>query len=268
MNETRAAHIFEGEIRDRATSRRSLSTRLALNKRYQSADFHSWLHRRLNVTRGEHILDVGCGTGAQSLRFLDAVGANGTVSALDISGESVEELRRSAGGDTRLTAVVADMGNLDQVIRESFMEQAYTLAHSSYALYYSPARLEVIERMTDALTSSGRLAVFTPTTPHGMVEIAARFGSVPPAVLESLEFGPAVLEPRFRALFWEVEIHFFQSEMRVTSLNDFMSFYRATTYFDRNVEGAVEDYARAEIKSSGAVRYSKNGYLIIGCDRR
>ena len=268
MSNHSAPHVFEGEIRDRATSRGSLNVRLNLNSRYQSADFHSWLHRRLDVSRGEHILDVGCGTGAQSLRFLDAIGARGTVSALDISSDSVDELLRSANGDPRLTAAVADMADLDAVIRQTFTRRMYTLAHSSYALYYSPARQAVLERMSDALESSGRLAVFTPATPHGMVDIAARFGPVPDLVLESLEFGPAVLEPKFRSLFWEVEIHYFQSDMRVTSLDDFMAFYRATTYFDPDVEGSVRDFAQAEISARGAVSYTKNGYLIIGRDRR
>lgn len=268
MSNQIAPHVFEGKIRDRATSRGSLNTRLSLNSRYQSADFHGWLHRRLAVTRGEHILDVGCGTGAQALRFLEAIGERGTVSALDISRESVNELLRSANGDARLSAAVADMADLDAVIRDTFTRRTYTLAHSSYALYYSPARLSVLERMADALESSGRLAVFTPATPHGMVDIAARFGPVPDLVLESLEFGPAVLEPAFRSLFWEVEVHYFQSEMRVTSLDDFMEFYRATTYYDAGAEDSVRDFARTEIDARGAVSYSKNGYLIIGRDRR
>lgn len=262
------SHIYNDDVRERAISRDSLNTRLVLNSRYQSADFHAWLHRRLAVAKGEHVLDVGCGTGAQTLRFLDSIGRHGTVSALDISPESVEELLRSAGGDPRVTAKAADMANLDTVIRSDFRQQTYTLAHSSYALYYSPARLDVLKRMAESLMSTGRVAVFTPATPHGMVDIARQFSTVPDQVLESLEFGPTVLEPAFRDLFWDVEIHFFQSEMRVTALEDFMKFYAATTYYDAKAEDPIRKCAQTEIARRGAVVYAKNGYLIMGRDRR
>ena len=34
---------------------------------------------------GEHVLDIGCGTGASSLQLSERVGTNGHVTALDIS---------------------------------------------------------------------------------------------------------------------------------------------------------------------------------------
>lgn len=268
VNKSPSPHIYEGDVKERAISRDNLRTRLDLNSRYQSTDFHDWLHRRLNVMRGEHILDVGCGTGAQSLRFLECIGPRGSVSALDISPASVEELVRNANGDLRLVAVTADMADLDEVIRARFKQRSYTLAHSSYSLYYSPSRMAVLRRMADSLLSHGRLAVFTPTTPHGLVEIASKFSVIPEPVMESLEFGPSVLEPEFRSLFWEVEINFFQSEMRVTSVDDFMGFYRATTYYSAQAEPGIRRFAESELRSKGAVIYSKNGYLIIGRDRR
>lgn len=265
---TDAGHIYNGEVQQRAINHESLNTRLEINQRYQSRDFHRWLHRRLNVVPGEHVLDVGCGTGAQSLRFLEDIGAHGSITALDINNASIEEMLHKARLDTRLQAISADMADLPELIKLRFRQKTYSLAHSSYALYYSPARLDVLRCMADNLFSHGRLAVFTPTKPHGMVEIAARFSAVPDVVFDSLEFGPSFLEPEFRSLFWEVEVHFFQSEMQVTSVEDFMSFYHATTYFSADAESAIEEFARHEIKAKGFVGYSKNGYLIMGRDRK
>ena len=263
-----ASYIFEGDIRERAICRDNLNTRLALNHRYQSADFDSWLHRRLDVGKGEHILDVGCGTGAQSLRFLKCVGARGSVSALDISAPSVAQLRENANDDPRLVAVSADMADLAEVIESKFRHKVYTLAHSSYALYYSREWQNVLGAMASSMMTAGRVAVFTPTTPNGLVDIAGRYSVVPSPVLESLEFGQEALEPEMRRMFWDVTVHFFQSDMRVTSLEDFMKFYQATTYFDAAAEPAIQSFAESEIRSQGAVVYAKNGYLIIGRDRR
>jgi hypothetical protein len=87
-------------------------------------------------------------------------------------------------------------------------------------------------------------------------------------VYDSLEFGPTRLTPLFRQLFWEVRIDYFQSVMRVTSLTDFMDFYRATTYFAEAAAGDLEDYARTEIEATGAVTYAKNGFLVQGSTAR
>jgi SAM-dependent methyltransferase len=261
-------HIYTGDIKDKAVSTSSLNTRIDINKKYQSKNFEQWLFKRLNVVPGEHVLDVGCGTGAQSLRFLDMIGAQGSVSAIDLSQASVEQLISTSSSDSRLTAVAEDMANLEGVIKGRFPQKKYTLAHSSYALYYSPARMDVLRLMAESIHEFGRLAVFTPVSPHGMVDIASRFSTIPAPVLESLEFGPNVLEPAFRSLFFEVEIHYFQSEMRVTSLMDFMDFYKATTYYDKNAENDISCYAEERMAKDGAVSYEKNGFLIIGREKR
>lgn len=251
-----------------STNSDCLNTRLLINKKYQSRDFHNWLHKRLNVYPGEHILDVGCGTGAQSLRFLDIIGNNGSVSSFDISQSSIDTLLKEANGDKRLEATVADMADIEVVIKKCFSQKNYTLAHSSYALYYSPSHKEVLKQMVNAIYSHGRVAVFTPVGPHGMVEIAKKFSQIPKSVIESLDFGPKILESQFRSLFWDVEIHYFQSEMNVTSTEDFMNFYRATTYFNLDASKKIQKYAENEIKNNGAICYEKNGYLIIGRDKK
>lgn len=261
-------HVYSGEFKEMAMSTSSLNTRIDLNRKYQSKNFEQWLFKRLNVVPGEHILDVGCGTGAQSLRFLDAIGSQGSVNALDLSRSSVEQLINSAGGDARLSAITEDMANLGEAIKGRFRGGRYTLAHSSYALYYSPARMDVLRVMAESLYEFGRLAVFTPVRPHGMVDIAAKFSPIPAPVLESLEFGPKVLESGFRSLFFEVEIHYFQSEMRVTSLQDFLDFYKATTYFSESALSDMSRYAEEKIVNDGAIVYAKNGYLIIGREKK
>ena len=262
------SHIYTGDVQERATSTGSLDTRLDLNRRYQSVDFKSWQMSRLGVRPGEKILDVGCGTGAQSLQFLADIGPRGSVSALDISAESVATLVSQAGNDDRLQAVAADMAELPVLIRDTFRQKQYTLAQSTYALYYSPERESVLRTMADSIYDYGRVAVFTPVGPHGMVDLAAKFGDVPAAVYDSLDFAPTRLTPMFRELFWDVRVDYFQSVMRVTSLSDFMDFYRATTYFSESAVTELEDYARREIEATGAVTYEKNGYLIQGSARR
>jgi ubiquinone/menaquinone biosynthesis C-methylase UbiE len=260
--------VYSGEVQQRAVSKASLDTRLDVNRRYQSVDFHAWLMKRLGVTQGEQILDVGCGTGAQALRFLADIGPQGSVSALDISAESIEALLAQAQGDPRLQAVVADMAELPTLIESTFRTQRYSLAQSTYSLYYSPSRHDVLRTMAAALVPHGRLAIFNPLSPHGLVDLAARFGPVPDAVYDSLQFGPTCLEPWFRELFWEVRVDVFQSVVRVTSIDDMRDFYRATTYYSADAEPDLLAAVSAEIDRAGSFTYEKNGYLIQGTGAR
>lgn len=260
------SHVYEGDKFERATSRDSLAKRLEINKAYASADFDGWLMDRLAVRPGEDVLDVGCGTGAQTLLFAERVQPGGSVSAVDISADSIATLKSALPPAAPVQAEVGDMADLQALIDETFAVRRYDLAQSTYALYYANERAEVLQVMKNALKPGGRVAVFTPNLPHGLVDLAARFSDVPDPVYDSLRFGTEVLEPWFRENFKAVTADHFHNEIRLPSVEDLLTFYRATTYYDEAAEPEIRDFVAAEIEKNGDFTYEKNGYLIIGTD--
>ena len=256
--------IYSGDRSERAIATGYLEKRIAINHAYASADFDAWLLERLKVQLGEDVLDVGCGSGAQTIPFSRLVGSTGSVSSLDISAESVDLLISRVSPDARVQAVAADMADLSDVITNRFAVKRYTLSHSSYALYYSTERMHVLDVMRGALKPGGRVAVFAPHQPHGLVDLAARFTSMPAAVSESLRFGTEVLEPYFSRHFPRFEIHHFHNVMTLPSADILIEFYRQTTYYDAKIEQEMRAVVDTEIKRTGRYTYEKNGYLIIG----
>ena len=256
------------EIKRRAEDSAYLAERLNQNQKYQARDFSKWLLNLLDVKPGEHILDVGCGTGAQTLSFLDTVGKDGLVTALDISRPSIEQLSTVAASDARLTALVADMSELRSVVDSQCQTPRYSFVNSTYSLYYAPDPQDVLQQMISLLAPAGRVAVAVPGEPHGMVEIASKFSEIPNSVLESLEFGPNVLEPAFREFFDNVSVHFFRADMVIPSIEEFLKFYQSTTYFSADAVDDIRSYLDRELKREGSIRYEKNSYLIIGRDQR
>jgi ubiquinone/menaquinone biosynthesis C-methylase UbiE len=256
--------IYSGDRAERATATAYLEKRIEINRAYSSADFDAWLFDRLKAQPGEDILDVGCGSGAQTIPFASLVGPTGSVSSLDISADSIALLKSRVSSALRVEAVAADMADLAQVIANNFSFKRYSLAHSSYALYYSRSRLDVLDVMRGALKPGGRCAVFTPNRPHGLVELAARFTVVPPVVDESLRFGPDVLQPYFEKHFLRVETHHFHNVVSVPSPDILLEFYRQTTYYDAQAEAKIRSVVNDAIKRKGHFDYEKNGYLIIG----
>jgi SAM-dependent methyltransferase len=256
--------IYSGDRSERATATAFLERRIEINRIYSSTDFDAWLLEKLAVRAGEDILDVGCGSGAQTVPFATLAGAGGSVSSLDISADSVALLRTRVPPQARVQAVAADMRDLATIIANVFTTKRYSLAHSSYALYYSSERMQVLDIMRGALMPGGRCAVFTPDRPHGLVELAARFGDVPVAVNESLRFGADVLKPYFENHFPQFEIHHFHNVVTVPSSDILIEFYRQTTYYDVQNEPKMRTVVDEEIKRSGRYSYEKNGYLILG----
>jgi len=256
--------IYSGDRSERATATAFLEKRIEINRTYSSADFDGWLLEKLAVRAGEDVLDVGCGSGAQTVPFATLAGAGGSVSSLDISADSIALLRTRIPAQARVEAVAADMRDLATVIANVFTIKRYSLAHSSYALYYSSERMQVLDIMRDALLPGGRCAVFTPDRPHGLVELAARFGDVPAAVNESLCFGADVLRPYFENNFPRFEVHYFHNVVTVPSSDVLIEFYRQTTYYDVQSEPKMRTVVDEEINRSGVYRYEKNGYLILG----
>jgi ubiquinone/menaquinone biosynthesis C-methylase UbiE len=256
--------IYSGDRSERATATAFLEKRIEINRAYSSADFDAWLLERLAVKRGEDILDVGCGSGAQTIPFARLVGPTGSVSSLDISAESIALLIRRLPPQARVQAVAADMSDLADVIAKVFTTKRYSLVHSSYALYYSSKRMDVLDVMRAALKPNGRCAVFTPNVPHGLVELAALFTEVPTAVNESLRFGTEVLQPYFEKNFPRYDVHHFHNVVSVPSADVLIEFYRQTTYYDPAAEEKMRAAADEEINCSGSYKYEKNGHLIIG----
>lgn len=256
--------IYSGDMAARATGADYLDKRIEINKAYSSIDFDSWLLERLGVRPGEDVLDVGCGSGAQTVPIALRVGPTGSVSALDISADSVARVQSKTAGNTRVQAVVADMADLAPTIANVFRVKRYDLAQSTYALYYSKDRAHVLDVMRGALKPGGRCAVFTPNAPHGLVDLAARFTRIPAEIGDCMVFGPQVLKPYFDRNFARVDVHHFHNDVTLPSADKLLEFYRQTTYYDPAAEAPMRAHVEAEIRAHGAFRYEKNGYLIIG----
>lgn len=267
MNESLGRPESYKSYKDRATSSQSLDTRLDINRKYQERDFSGWLAKRIGVSEGDTVLDVGCGTGAQTFLFSEQVGPSGRVVAVDLSEESIAKVSQTSRPN--VTALVGDMSRLDTVLSEAGLAgTTYSLAHCSYALPYSDDPERTLTAMADTLTADGRMVVFVPYRPHGLVEFAAVYSSVPERVKQVFDYGPNILEPFFRKRFWDVSIGIFQNVVRIPTVKEVMAFYRETTYFDPDAERKIEIEVSRIIEKDGAFSYEKNGYLIAGRDQR
>ena len=149
-----------------------------------------------------------------------------------------------------------------------FQVRRYDLAYSIYALWYSPDHHATLDAMRLALKPGGRMIVCTPNAPNGLRETLKRFGLRKPELAQATQFGPSVLEPYFRAHFDDVRVFLRRNELRITSANDVLGFFRATGYYDPELEPLLKHQAEADIEHLGHFTFEKNAYLIEGVAAR
>ncbi|QCX82850.1 Ubiquinone/menaquinone biosynthesis C-methyltransferase UbiE (plasmid) [Streptomyces sp. YIM 121038] len=113
--------------------------------------------RNLDISSGDRILDVGCGTGSVSLSAARLATGAGSVVGVDISQSMVEFARinaRNAGVDN-IEFIVCDMDEFN------FPAESFDSLACALALFFSRDMPEVISSFWRLLRPGGRLALAT-----------------------------------------------------------------------------------------------------------
>lgn len=127
---------------------------------------------------GESVIDVGCGAGATSLAFADAVGPDGSVLGVDISHPLLEVARTRAAGRANLRFVEAD------ATVYHFAPAAADLIVSKFGVMFFAEPVRAFRNLRLALKPGGRLAFICWRTlaenPFATVPIGAALRHLPP----------------------------------------------------------------------------------------
>lgn len=107
------------------------------------------------IAPGDHVVDLGAGTGLLSLAALLQVGPDGTVTAVDQSGPALREIRPARGGGT-LRALIADAAKLP--LAASSVDAVVTRS----LLIYMEDLPGTLKEAARVLRPGGRLSVFEP----------------------------------------------------------------------------------------------------------
>src|SRR5271165_6009363 len=175
----------------RATQPELLEQRIAENRASQEIDLATWIFERLQVRPVDQVLELCCGTGGQTLPFLDRLGESGSLVALDISSEALKTLAAKVGVEQqrKLRLIVGGLDDLPGALEES---SRFDLIFCGYGLYYSADAVATLNQARRGLKPGGRIAIVGPFGPNNkpLFDLVQKSGvSLPaPVVYSSQSF--------------------------------------------------------------------------------
>ena len=236
---------LSNEFIDRSTSTSSLDARLEANRRSQKIDFQEWSVKILSPKEGDKVLEIGCGTGSQTIPVARRIGETGSLTFVDLSAQSVATVSEKLGSSTTQRGIVGSMDDLDDLLDPG--NGKFDLIYSVYAMYYAKDPKRLLNSLFDRLSPDGRLCILGPESPHGFVELARKYFEIPEEVDRSLNFRTEVVESFIKKYFQSFEVSVIRNPQFFYTAEDAIEFFRNTTYYSQKFEKQISEAIEQEI---------------------
>lgn len=216
----------------------SAARRCAVNQVHGEQDLAATLWSHLEIGPGGLLVDVGCGSGEIMERFHAASGGSVRVAGVDFSTRAVLAARRNA-----LDAVVADAGALP--LRDGIADGVTC----NFAVYYFGDLARVLAEFRRVATAGATILVSGPASDSNLELYAFHqeaTGSGPSdADRMALGYVANVVPPALAiAGCEEVRVHSFENRVAFPSVPEFLSYWEATSLFQRTPGASVATGAR------------------------
>jgi SAM-dependent methyltransferase len=215
----------------------ALKARNAAHLRYSTGDMTGWALEHLGAQAGDRVLELGAGTGQQTLRLAPDVRS---VLALDASADSLAVI--DAAGAANVTTLV---GRFDDLAAQP-CEGRFERALSCYALYYPEDQERVIDRVHELLEPGGVLFFCGPSSANNRELRVLHFGLTgeePPGLTPAQRFMEEDAPAWCAARFATVERFAFSDEMRFDSADALVGYWSSYNLYDPALDDAFRTAA-------------------------
>lgn len=113
--------------------------------------FNEILLEHASINSGEHVLDVGCGGGVNSMEIARRVGVNGKVRGVDISGPILDVARSRSEGLVNLEFIEGDAALMDLSAGD------YDMVFSRFGVMFFSDPIAAFKNLQNSLKTKGRM---------------------------------------------------------------------------------------------------------------
>jgi SAM-dependent methyltransferase len=237
----------------------ALARRIQAHEQYGSNDLNDWIFGHLMLRDGFSVLDLGCGTGKQALPIVRAVGAAGSVLAVDLSPEALRLLAAAAaeaGLEGRLQLLCCGLDDLEAHLNGRSFDRVL----SSYALYYAKHPPRLFKRIQQVLNTEG-VFFFCGPAKENNVELkrfhySLRGAEVPPvtgAAAFMEDTGPQLACQLFR----KVELARFENPLCFDNPDALYSYWSSYNLYDQSLDVEFRSAAERYFQTHSVFQASK-----------
>jgi len=240
--------MTDSTIKSRSIKTSCLETRIQENASAQQTDFNAWIFKNISVKKGHRVLELCCGTGAQTLSFLKRVGKDGHVVALDISRQSLDSLNSKVpvSERSRLSLIESDLDFFDEsLVSHKIPEHSFDMIFCSYGLYYSKDAGSVLSRLKNWLKPDGSIIVVGPFGPNNeplfrlLSDCRVKISSY--VRFTSQTFMPEVVIPWGYLNATSLSIKILENKIFWKSPENILSYWENTTFYNSRRKEAVQE---------------------------
>lgn len=220
------------------TDANALNNRIKAHDEFGKNDLNSWIFENINLQSGDNVLDIGCGTGKQSIPLAKAVGETGSVTSVDLSKEALEilsEQAKSEGVDQVITTISTSHDNLTAHLKENSFDKII----SSFSLYYSEDVEKVIQTIWNALKPGGILFFCGPSYENNfeLKKFHYDLKNTPvPEKVGGAKFMEGIGQEVTKDVFNDVEICLFENPLSFSSSDAIYSYWKSYNLYDREID--------------------------------
>jgi ubiquinone/menaquinone biosynthesis C-methylase UbiE len=230
---------------------------MAENTASQEIDLVTWIFERMPIRPQDRVLELCCGTGGQTLKFLDLLGESGRIVALDVSRDALDTLASKSGRNSqKLVLVEAGLDNFSPALRNAHLHPpAFDLVFCAYGLYYSTDARRTLDQARSWLKPEGRMVVVGPFGPNNrpLFDLVRASGAtIPEAVVSSSErFMSETVLPWGGQNFESVSAHTMTNRVRWSTPERVLNYWQNTTFYDPKKRATFEALLRSHFAEHG-----------------
>ncbi|MBI4470559.1 MAG: methyltransferase domain-containing protein [Acidobacteria bacterium] len=243
--------------------RSNVATWIEAYHRFGQREVNEFIMGMTAVRSGEHVVDLCCGTGKQSIPFAGRVGPVGHVVGLDVTPELLERAREHGAGLPQLEFRLHDCNQ-----RLPFEDASKDLASCCFAIYYVWDLEKLLTEVHRILKSKGRFFVIGPADDNNhqlrRLHVMVSGRPEPAKIIRRRQRLENEVLPLMGSHFARVDLENFHNELRFPDVASFLAYYRSTILLrDTLLEPeAREDLARRLGERVGEIVEAEGAFVI------
>ena len=243
----------------------ALKNRIRLQDAYGSFNLNNWIFDILDISSSSNCLDLGCGTGNQTLKIAPKLSDSGSIDCVDLSEKSIEFLISESKRLCYDKVVNAHVAALDK-IPDVLGSKTFDLIFSSYALYYVNNFEKLVSWVHGALTENGRFFYCGPTHKNNL-ELRQLMGQATQKEPEKSTIASSFMEndsrPFVESLFGGIKIEHFENPVVYPTASSLIEYLRSHNLYSKTFDNEYLNLINAHFEENESFVNVKRGVGIL-----